>query len=146
MTHRSRHPVVAVSVCLIDGASVLLVERGRPPLVGKLSLPGGKVRLDERLEAAAQREIKEETGVTAASLRFVTVHEVIEHDIHAVIHVFAGQIGQQTPIAGDDAAAVRLMPLSKLSAAEAGGETTSGLTSIVEQALATFTGNRSAPS
>ena len=144
MTDRSRHPVVAVSVCLIDGASVLLVERGRLPLVGKLSLPGGKVRLGERLETAAQRELTEETGLTSASLRCVTVHEVIEHDIHAVIQVFVGEPGQQTPIAGDDAAAVRWMPLSKLSAAEARGETTSGLKSIVEQALAILNGDRSA--
>ena len=42
---------------------VLLVKRGVPPFAGKYAIPGGFIRADESLEAAAIRELHEETGV-----------------------------------------------------------------------------------
>ncbi len=42
---------------------VLLIQRKLPPYRGEWALPGGFVHLEESLEAAARRELWEETGV-----------------------------------------------------------------------------------
>ena len=56
-------PIVGVGAVIIDGERVLLAKRGRPPLLGQWSLPGGVVELGETLRAAAEREALEETGL-----------------------------------------------------------------------------------
>jgi 8-oxo-dGTP diphosphatase len=46
-----------------DSLQVLLVKRGVPPFEGQYAIPGGFIRDDESPEAAALRELYEETGV-----------------------------------------------------------------------------------
>jgi 8-oxo-dGTP diphosphatase len=42
---------------------LLLVERGKPPFLGRLALPGGFLHPDEDAETAARRELLEETAL-----------------------------------------------------------------------------------
>ena len=63
------YPPVAVTVDVValtirdDRLHVLLIQRGEPPYEGFWALPGGFVRPDEDLAAAARREFAEETGL-----------------------------------------------------------------------------------
>lgn len=74
-TYRYPHPAVTVDILVFtladDDLSLLLVERGQEPFKGQWALPGGFVEIDESLKRAAWRELKEETGVHAATLRQV---------------------------------------------------------------------------
>ena len=56
-------PIVGVGAVIIENNRVLLARRGKPPLEGQWSLPGGVVELGETLRAAAEREALEETGL-----------------------------------------------------------------------------------
>ena len=60
--------------------SVLLVERGKSPLEGYWSLPGGVVETGERLEEGIRREVLEETGLAVKPLRVITIFERIMPD------------------------------------------------------------------
>jgi 8-oxo-dGTP diphosphatase len=74
-TYKYPHPAVAVDLAIFsirDSAlCVLLVERGVEPFRGRWALPGGFVRMDEDLQAGAERELQEETGVRHAYLEQV---------------------------------------------------------------------------
>ncbi|HQT84638.1 MAG: phosphohydrolase [Acidiphilium sp. 37-64-53] len=61
-------PRVGIGIVVLRGEAVLLVRRGQPPAQGAWSLPGGGQELGETAEAAARRELVEETGLTVGAL------------------------------------------------------------------------------
>ena len=61
--------VDVVVIALVDERQqVLLIKRKRPPFEGRWAIPGGFVEPGESLEAAARRELWEETGAEPAHL------------------------------------------------------------------------------
>ena len=96
------------------GGRLLLVERGHPPHQGRWSLPGGRVEEGETMAAAAARELREETGMSASVGEVAGVVERIGAGFHFVIVDLWADLDEGEPVAGDDAAAVRLVDLADL--------------------------------
>jgi 8-oxo-dGTP diphosphatase len=64
-----------------DGAlKILLIRRGIEPFKGAWALPGGFVRTDETLDAAALRELQEETGLKKVYLEQLYTFGGIDRD------------------------------------------------------------------
>ena len=65
------------AICIVErGDKLLLVKRGNEPGYGLWSLPGGYVDRGEVVEAAAAREVWEETGLTVEIDRLVGLFSV----------------------------------------------------------------------
>jgi len=78
-------PLVAVGAVVFNKDKVLLVLRAKPPAENHWTIPGGCVELGETLQEAAEREIREETGLTIQAGKPVYTFDVIEHDANGAI-------------------------------------------------------------
>lgn len=121
-TYAYPRPSVTVDIIIIDCFSkprrILLIERGQPPFAGSYALPGGFVDLDENLNAAACRELEEETGLRDIALeQFYTFGDKGRDPRgHTVSVVYFGYLthAEQKAIAGDDAANVKWFDFNDL--------------------------------
>ena len=123
-------PVPAVGVVCLRGEKVLLIRRGTPPRQGEWSLPGGRIEPGERAQAAALRELREETAVEAEIVGLVDVVDAIFNNRagdlitrHYVLVDYAARWVAGTPVAGDDAAEARFFHQSELSSLNLWDET-----------------------
>ena len=72
-------PKVGAGAVVIKDEKILLVQRKNAPQKGKWAIPGGKVKLGETLQKAAEREILEETGLTIKAKAPIYAFDLIEH-------------------------------------------------------------------
>ena len=99
---------------------MLLIRRANPPLKGAWSLPGGRIEWGERAEAAALRELYEETGVTARLLGLIEVVDGLFPasgpglQAHYVLIDYAAEWLGGEPRAGDDASDAAFHPMESL--------------------------------
>ncbi|MFL1460821.1 NUDIX hydrolase [Roseococcus sp. DSY-14] len=115
-------PWVGIGAVAFRGGAVLLVRRARPPRQGLWSLPGGAQHLGETAEAAARRELLEETGVELGPLVLADVVDAVTQDeagrvrFHYTIVDYAGEWRAGEARAADDAQEVSWAPLDALDA------------------------------
>lgn len=128
-------PVPAVGVVCLRGDSVLLIRRGTPPRLGEWSLPGGRIEPGERVRDAAARELLEETGVTARITGLIDVVDGLfpEAGRHYVLIDYAAEWISGEPVAGDDAAEARFIPLAEAGTLIAWDETRRIIEAAVRQ-------------
>lgn len=114
MSPRYANPALTVDAVWIHRGRVLLVERGRAPFRGMWALPGGFVELEETVEAAVVREVREETGLTVRPVGLVGVYSGPDRDPRkpttTVVFFVRGRPGP--PRGGDDAATASWVPLA----------------------------------
>jgi ADP-ribose pyrophosphatase YjhB (NUDIX family) len=75
------HPLLGVGAIVFNAGKVLLIERGKEPLKGWWTVPGGLVETGERLEAAVRRETLEETGLIVNPVAVAAVFQQIMPDV-----------------------------------------------------------------
>ena len=103
MLHRNPLPTVDIIIEVTGG--IVLIKRKNPPL--GWAIPGGFIEYGESAERAAQREAKEETGLSIVNIRQFHTYSDPDRDprFHTISVVFiAAATG--TPCPDTDAAAL----------------------------------------
>lgn len=123
------YPAVAVTVDLValtirDGAlAAVAIRRGEDPFLGRWALPGGFVRNGEDLDAAAGRELTEETGLLADRLHLeqLASYGSPQRDprMRVISVAYLGLAPDlPLPVAGGDASGARWAPVDELLATD----------------------------
>jgi ADP-ribose pyrophosphatase YjhB (NUDIX family) len=73
-------PLVGVGAIVVEDGRVLLIKRGKAPLLGEWSIPGGMLELGETLRRGAEREAREETGLVVRATELLGVFERVVPD------------------------------------------------------------------
>ena len=112
-----------------------MAQRGKPPLLGWWSLPGGALETGELLADAIRREVREETGLEVQPLGVVEIFERIIRDdrgrpeYHYVLIDYLCRVTGGTLCAGDDVCRVEWVERSQLPAFQI----TEGTLAVIEK-------------
>ncbi|MCW3121809.1 MAG: hydrolase [Flavipsychrobacter sp.] len=98
---------------------LLLITRKNDPFKGMWAFPGGFVEDDEDLEAAAIRELEEETGVTLSSMKQLHTYGKPGRDPRfrtvSVIYTAITDSSAHNAAGGDDAADAQWINISDIT-------------------------------
>jgi 8-oxo-dGTP diphosphatase len=119
-TYEYPRPCLTVDVVVFGldegDLKVLLIQRAQEPFAGRWALPGGFVRLDEALDAAARRELEEEAGVKLAYLEQLYTFGDVKRDprdrVVTVAYYALVKLCEHEPKAATDARNAAWFPLS----------------------------------
>jgi 8-oxo-dGTP diphosphatase len=100
------------------GLQVLLVQRALEPFAGCWALPGGFVRVDESVDEAARRELREETGLRDVFLEQLYTFGEVDRDprerVVTVAYYALVRPGDHRARAATDARAAGWYPVRKV--------------------------------
>ena len=114
-------PLLTVDAVILvnNRRNLVLIRRKNPPFQGELALPGGFVDVGETVEEACIREAYEETNINVNIIKLIGVFSDPRRDPrgHNVTIAFLcePQTKYEKPIAKDDAAALEIIDLLKVS-------------------------------
>lgn len=94
-----RNPALTVDNIIIDNNKIVLIKRLNDPYKNHWALPGGFVDYGEKVESAAIREAKEETGLDIKLDKLVGVYSDPQRDprghtvtVAYVSHIIGGKL------------------------------------------------------
>jgi 8-oxo-dGTP diphosphatase len=123
---------------IFEDGKILLVERGKEPLKGYWSIPGGIVETGEKLEQGIRREVAEETGLEVEPYSMFEIFERIMPDKegkpeyhYVLIDYLCRRLGGE-PIAASDASRVEWVAEKNLRLYRL----TEGTLGVIERAFA----------
>jgi 8-oxo-dGTP diphosphatase len=129
---------LGVGALIFEDRNILLVERGKEPLKGYWSIPGGIVETGEKLIEATRREVMEETGLDVEPYSMFEIFERLIPDAegkpeyhYVLIDYLCRRIGGE-PVAASDVSRVEWVAEQNL------GEyrLTEGTLDVIERAFA----------
>jgi ADP-ribose pyrophosphatase YjhB (NUDIX family) len=132
-----KRPLVGVGALIFDGDRILMAQRGKQPLLGWWSLPGGALETGELLVDAVKREVREETGLEIVPLGVIEIFERIMRDdagateYHYVLIDYVCRVVGGSLQAGDDVAYVEWMAEADLDALQI----TEGTLGVIQKAF-----------
>ncbi len=110
-----QNPLPSVGIIVIENGKCLFIKRGKEPGKNTWAPPSGFMELNETLQEAALRELKEETGLEARlTEQLGAYHEKnnVYGDVLTIIYA-AEKTGGELK-AGDDALDAKYFPLTSL--------------------------------
>lgn len=132
-----KRPLVGVGALIFRRDRILMAQRGKDPLKGWWSLPGGALELGESLEAAVCREALEETGLEVEPVKLFEVFERIIRDsagapeYHYVLIDYVCRVRGGKLFPGDDVCAVEWVRRRDLPSLQI----TEGTLAVIEKAF-----------
>lgn len=114
------YPRPCAGMLVVKGDDVLLLRRAHAPRVGFLDVPGGFMEEGESIEAAARRELREETGLSLGRVEPLSFHWD-EYWLRGfgrfptMNWYFVGEWRRGEPVGSDDAASAAWVPAAKLA-------------------------------
>ena len=132
-----KHPLVGVGAIILRRGRILMAQRGKEPLKGWWSLPGGLVEIGESLKAAVCREVLEETGLVVEPTGVFEIFERIMRDAagapeyHYVLIDYHCRVTGGKLCAGDDVCMVEWVRRADLP----GMQITEGTLAVIERAF-----------
>ena len=132
-----KRPLVGVGALIFERGRILMAQRGKEPLKGWWSLPGGALETGESLDTGVRREVREETGLEIEPLGVFEIFERIMRDeagtveYHYVLIDYLCRVTGGALCAGDDVCRVEWVKPEDLG----GLQITEGTLGVIEKAF-----------
>lgn len=112
-----KNPALTVDAIIVDDGNIVLIQRLNNPYKDHWALPGGFVEYGEKVEHAAIREAKEETGLDIELNKLVGVYSDANRDPrgHTVSVVYMASIVGGQLKSDTDAKDVQYFEISELN-------------------------------